>query len=76
MFKYLWHDVLRHGQHRVIFRDVVKINDQAVELANFGQLIEAFEQGAAVFNDAIEQQLSDLSEADSAAEIADSNNGL
>jgi hypothetical protein len=76
LFMYLWDDVLRHGQHRVIFRDVVNINDQAVELANFGQLIEAFEQGAAVFNDAIEQQLSEVSEASSVSEIADSNDGL
>lgn len=76
LFMYLWDDVLRHGQHRVIFRDIVNINDQAVELANFGQLIEAFEQGAAVFNDVIEQQLSELSEASSVAEIADSNDDL
>lgn len=62
LFMYLWDDVLRHGQHTVIFRDSVIIDGKPEELVNFGQLVVAFEQGEVIFNDAVELRLKALSE--------------
>ncbi|WP_297478511.1 AAA family ATPase [uncultured Photobacterium sp.] len=57
LLMYLWDDVLRHNQKTIIFKDEVIINGQSVELINFSQLINAFEQGSTVFNNAIEESL-------------------
>ncbi|MBC7003524.1 AAA family ATPase [Photobacterium sp. BZF1] len=77
LFMYLWDDVLRHGQHTVVFRDSVTINGEPEELVNFGQLVVAFEQGAAVFNEVVEQRLKVLSDAYAQAdEAAESQYGV
>ncbi|MGF1885752.1 AAA family ATPase [Photobacterium profundum] len=62
LFMYLWDDVLRHGQHTVIFRDSVTIDGKSEELVNFGQLVVAFEQGAVIFNEVVELRLKELSD--------------
>ena len=57
LLMYLWDDVLRHSQKTIIFKDEVIIHGQSVELINFSQLINAFEQGSTVFNNSIEESL-------------------
>lgn len=57
LLMYLWDDILRHSQKTIIFKDEVIINRKSVELINFSQLINAFEQGSTVFNNAIEESL-------------------
>jgi len=61
LLMYLWDDVLRHGQHTVIFKDSIMLDDQSVELTTFGQLVLAFEAGEAVFNDVVEARFQELS---------------
>lgn len=53
---YLWDDVLRHGQHNVIFRDSVTLDDVTIPLTNFGQLVSVYYR-APIFNDLVEQAL-------------------
>ncbi|GAM58170.1 hypothetical protein JCM19231_1551 [Vibrio ishigakensis] len=59
LLMYLWDDVLRHGQHTVIFRESAEVKGTTTSITNFGQLISAYEQGAAVFNEALESKLSE-----------------
>ncbi len=61
LFMYLWDDVLRHGQHAAVFKEFVESNGYSVELTNFGQLIEAFEAGKAVFSDDLEFRILEAS---------------
>lgn len=58
LLMYLWDDVLRHGQHEVIFRKYTETDKKSLPLTNFGQLITAYELGAPIFNEGIEQILS------------------
>ena len=60
LLMYLWDDVLRHGQQSVIFRDTVVLNGELIDLVNFGQLVTAFSQGSAIFNNSIEESLVSL----------------
>ncbi|ROR85739.1 dynein-related subfamily AAA family protein [Vibrio crassostreae] len=59
LLMYLWDDVLRHGQHTVLFRESTELNGNAMAVTNFGQLIQAYEEGAAIFNESVEVALSD-----------------
>ncbi|MGR5321156.1 McrB family protein [Vibrio sp. DNB22_19_1] len=69
LFMYLWDDVLRHGQHTVIFRESVDIDGTTTQITNFGQLISAYEQGAAVFNEVVESALSQCLVAPAESEV-------
>lgn len=61
LFMYLWDDVLRHGQHSVVFKEDVELKDgETIRLNTFGHLVNAFEAGEAVFNDTVEQRLLDV----------------
>ncbi|NRF28899.1 McrB family protein [Vibrio coralliilyticus] len=61
LFMYLWDDVLRHGQHSVVFKEDVELTDgETTRLNTFGHLVNAFEAGEAVFNDTVEQRLLDV----------------
>ncbi|ENN6466339.1 AAA family ATPase [Vibrio vulnificus] len=61
LFMYLWDDVLRHGQHSVVFKEDVELkNGETIRLNTFGHLVNAFEAGEAVFNDTVEQRLLDV----------------
>ncbi|WP_454442099.1 McrB family protein [Vibrio bathopelagicus] len=57
LLMYLWDDVLRHGQHEVVFRQYADTDKSPLPLTNFGQLISAYERGLPIFNDNIEQAL-------------------
>lgn len=56
LLMYLWDDVLRYGQHSVIFRDSVTLDGETLPLTNFGQLITAFGK-VPIFNEVVEQAL-------------------
>lgn len=45
---YLWDDVLRHGQHNIIYNNDIK---------NYGQLVSSFNPKSSVFSENIEQAL-------------------
>lgn len=61
LFMYLWDDVLRHGQHSIVFKEDVELNgEETTRLNTFGHLVNAFEKGKAVFNDTVEQRLLDV----------------
>lgn len=57
LFMYLWDDVLRHRNRELIFRSSV----DGSALTTFGQLSKAFDDGKAVFSEALEQELRRLS---------------
>lgn len=59
LLMYLWDDVLRHGQHEVVFRKHTVTDKGTFPLTNFGQLITAYERGLSIFSDNIEQALTE-----------------
>lgn len=52
LFVYLWDDVLRHGRRELIFNNE--------EFHTFGELVNNFKQGKAVFSEELEEILSSL----------------